>query len=138
MVAAWLPRLLKSRNRIGSGTETDGREASAVIGTAALAAGFVSPVMFFGSTVLVGLGNGLTMPSINTGAMSVRPKLAGTATSLNGALIVGTVAALATPTGQAVPQQGAALPLLFLMLMSSGAGLIAVLFAMFRQVAEPK
>lgn len=109
-----------------------------VIGTAALAAGFVSPVMFFGSTVLVGLGNGLTMPSSNTSAMSVRPKLAGTAAGLNGALIVGTGAALATLTGQALPQQGAALPLLFLMLLSSGAGLIAVLFAMFRQVAEPR
>ena len=111
--------------------------AGPIIGTSALAAGFVSPALFFGSTVLVGLGNGITMPSSNTSAMSVRPKLAGTAAGLNGALIVGTGAILATITGLVLPQEGAALPLLFLMLMSSGAGLIAVLFAMFRQASDP-
>ncbi len=106
-----------------------------IIGTAGLAAGFVTPVLFFGSTVLVGLGNGITMPSSNSSAMSVRPKLAGTTAGLNGALIVGTGAILATLTGLVLPQKGAALTLLFLMLMSSGAGLIAVLFAMFQQVS---
>lgn len=108
-----------------------------IIGTAVLAAGFVSPVVFFGSAVFVGLGNGITIPSSNISAMSVRPKLAGTAAGLNGALVVGTGAALSTITGLVLPQEGAALSLLFLMLMSSGAGLIAVLFAMFRQASEP-
>lgn len=100
-----------------------------LIGFTILAAGSLSPIVFFGSTIFVGLGNGITMPSSNAGAMSVRPNLAGTAAGLNGALIVAGGAVLTTATGLALPEEGSALVLLALMLSASGAGLLAVLWA---------
>lgn len=98
-------------------------------GLAFLETGWLSPVLFFGSTVFVGLGNGITMPSSNAGAMSVRPNLAGTAAGLNGALIVSGGAVLTTATGLVLPQEQPATVLLALMLAASGAGLLAVLWA---------
>jgi len=98
-------------------------------GLASLAMGWMSPAFFFGSTIFVGLGNGLTMPSSNAGAMSVRPNLAGTAAGLNGALTVAAGAVLTTVTGLVLPQDGAALVLLVLMLFASAMGLLAVLWA---------
>lgn len=62
--------------------------AGLLAGLIIILAGGVSPVLFFGSTVFAGLGNGITMPSSNAGAMSVRPRLAGSAAGLNGALTV--------------------------------------------------
>ncbi|KPU84409.1 MFS transporter [Marinosulfonomonas sp. PRT-SC04] len=100
-----------------------------LIGFTVLAAGWLSPMVFFGSTIFVGLGNGLTMPSCNAGAMSVRPNLAGTAAGLNGALIVAGGAVLTTATGLALPEEGAALVLLALMLSASSASLLAALWA---------
>lgn len=100
-----------------------------LIGFTLLAAGWLSPMVFFGSTIFVGLGNGITMPSSNAGAMSVRPNLAGTAAGLNGALIVAGGAVLTTVTGLALPEKGAAIVLLALMLSASGAGLVSALWA---------
>lgn len=62
------------------------------------AAGVSSPVALFGLTVFVGLGNGLTLPSANAGALSVRPALAGTAAGLSGALSMALGAVLSTLT----------------------------------------
>lgn len=101
-----------------------------LIGFTFLAAGWLSPILFFSSTIFVGLGNGITMPSSNAAAMSVRPNLAGSAAGLNGALVVAGGAVLTTATGLVLPQEGAALVLLALMLSASGAGLLAVLWAM--------
>lgn len=103
--------------------------AGLLIGITVLAVGWLSPMVFFGSTIFVGLGNGITMPSSNAGAMSVRPKLAGTAAGLNGAMIVAGGAVLTTITGLALPEKGAAIVLLALMLFASAAGLVSVLWA---------
>ncbi|MGZ2259584.1 multidrug effflux MFS transporter [Roseobacter sp. A03A-229] len=100
--------------------------ASGIIATLA---GLVSPLLFFSSTIYVGLGNGITMPSSNASAMSVRPNLAGSAAGLNGALVVAGGAALTTLTGFALPEEDPGLTLLILMLAASAAGLAAVLVA---------
>lgn len=55
-----------------------------VAGLALFLAGFVHVVSLFGATVFVGVGNGLTMPSSNAGALSVRPRLGGSAAGLAG------------------------------------------------------
>ncbi|MDJ0896989.1 MAG: multidrug effflux MFS transporter, partial [Alphaproteobacteria bacterium] len=73
--------------------------AGMVVGLAFLAAGVVHPVTLFGACVFVGIGNGLTMPSSNAGAMSVRPKLAGSASGLSGALAVAGGAVMSALTG---------------------------------------
>ncbi|MEL6997021.1 MAG: multidrug effflux MFS transporter [Pseudomonadota bacterium] len=91
--------------------------------------GTVTPLTYFGSTIFVGLGNGITMPSSNAGAVSVRPKLAGTAAGFNGALTVASGAVLTTLTGVLVGGESAAATLLGLMLTASFLGLLAALWS---------
>jgi MFS family permease len=56
-------------------------------------------VVFFGLTVFMGLGNGICLPNANAGMLSVRPELAGTASGLGGAILIGGGAALAALAG---------------------------------------
>ena len=58
--------------------------------------------VFFGMMTTVGIGNGLTMAPAYTGAMSVRPDLAGSASGLSGALAVGIGAVATAIAGLAV------------------------------------
>ncbi len=88
-------------------------------------AGSVNVISLFGATVFVGLGNGLTMPSCSVGAMSVRPKLAGSAAGLAGALTVGAGAVLTSITGAILTQENGAYTLLGMMLISSLMALVA-------------
>ncbi len=99
------------------------------VGLATMSAGYLTPIIFFGSTIFVGLGNGITMPSSNASAMSVRSNLAGSAAGLNGALVVAGGAVLTTLTGLILPPGGDGLVLHILMLAASGAGLASVLWA---------
>lgn len=103
--------------------------AGLTAGLTAMLAGYMTPIIFFGSTIFVGLGNGLTMPSSNASAMSVRPNLAGSAAGLNGAMVVAGGAVLTTLTGLILPSEGAGVVLHLLMLAASGAGLVSVLWA---------
>ena len=70
-----------------------------VLGLLALitALGVSHPVVFFGLTITMGLGNGIGLPSANAGILSVRPELAGTASGLGGAIMIGGGAGLAAP-----------------------------------------
>ncbi|MCY6383701.1 multidrug effflux MFS transporter [Hoeflea prorocentri] len=92
-------------------------------GLALLALGITSTQLFFASTMFVGLGNGITMPGSNAGAMSIRPELAGSAAGLSGALIVAGGAVLTAVTGNVVSETSGAQTLLMLMLATSGAAL---------------
>ncbi len=89
-------------------------------------AGISSPFLFLASTICVGLGNGLSMPSSTTGAMSVRPDLAGSAAGWSGAMIVGCGAVLTAATGPFLNGSGSAPTLLALML---GVSCLAFAFA---------
>ncbi len=107
------------------------------MGLTIFALGLGSAELFFASTVFVGLGNGITMPASNTGAMSVRPELAGSAAGYNGAMIVAGGAVLTALTGLLVPETSGAITLLTLMLGSSAAGLFfAVVAAKLKQRAS--
>jgi MFS transporter, DHA1 family, multidrug resistance protein len=90
-------------------------------------AGLSGPVVFFGLTVFMGLGNGIGLPSANAGMLSVRPDLAGTASGLGGAIMIGGGAALAAVAGKLLGPGASELPLVLLMLGSSIASVIAVL-----------
>ena len=50
-----------------------------ILGLLVLAAGVLHELTLFGACVCVGIGNGITMPSSSSGALSVRPTLAGRA-----------------------------------------------------------
>ena len=81
----------------------------------------------FGPIMLVGVGNGLTMPSANAGVLSIRPDLAGSAVGLVGALSVGSGAALTSLTGVLVTEESGGVPLLLIMLAAALVSLAAAL-----------
>ena len=53
------------------------------------ASGLGSAAVFFGFVTFVGLGNGMTIPNASAGLLSVRPHLAGTASGLGSAIMIG-------------------------------------------------
>lgn len=89
-------------------------------------AGYGSALVFFGFMTFIGLGNGLTIPNSTAGMLSVRPHLAGTASGLGGALMLGGGAALSAWAGTLLTPESGAYPLLYLMLVSSLLGVVAV------------
>lgn len=94
-------------------------------------AGFGSPLVLFGGIMFIGIGNGLTMPSSIAGMVSVRPHLAGSASGLGGALMIGGGAAVASITGSLLGPETGAFPLLYVMLTSSTLAIGAALFVIF-------
>jgi DHA1 family bicyclomycin/chloramphenicol resistance-like MFS transporter len=101
--------------------------AGLLAGLALLLAGFVHPATLFGATIFVGIGNGLTMPSSNAGALSVRPELAGSAAGLSGALTVAAGALLTSLTGAVLTTENGAYALLGMMLLCTVLALLAAL-----------
>ena len=101
--------------------------AGLLLGFGLFLAGQVHVLSLFGATIFVGLGNGLTMPSSNAGALSVRPKLAGSAAGLAGALAVGLGALLTSLTGTVVNEATGVYGLLGMMLACVALSLLAAL-----------
>lgn len=94
-------------------------------GLAVVAMGHLTPALYFGCTIFVGLGNGMTTPNSNAGAMSVRPRLAGSAAGITGALTVLGGALMTTLTGLALSGEPSPMLLMALMLLASFLGLLA-------------
>lgn len=107
----------------------------AAIGTmlALMLIGLDGPVVFFGLMTVIGLSNGLVMPSANAGMMSVRPDLAGSASGLGGFLMVGGGAALAALAGVVLGDGTSALPLVILQAVSAAVSLVAILWVIRRK-----
>jgi DHA1 family bicyclomycin/chloramphenicol resistance-like MFS transporter len=95
-------------------------------------AGLSGPVVFFGLTVFMGLGNGICLPNANAGMLSVRPELAGTASGLGGAILIGGGAALAALAGILLGPGATEMPLILLMLASSVASVVAIFYVIRR------
>ncbi len=91
-------------------------------------AGLVHPLSLFGPMFFVGIGNGLTLPSANAGIVSVRPHLAGSASGLGGAIMIGGGAGLSAVSGVILSEESGAFPLFVLMLSVS---LLAVLASLY-------
>ncbi|MFV0244174.1 MAG: multidrug effflux MFS transporter [Qingshengfaniella sp.] len=81
--------------------------------------GFADLNVFFGFMCVVGFGNGMVMPNATAGMLSVRPHLAGTASGLGGAMMIGGGAALAALAGGLLAPETGAYPLLWVMFVSS-------------------
>ncbi|QPB22810.1 MFS transporter [Rhizobium sp. 007] len=86
---------------------------------------------FFGPCMLIGIGNGLTMPAANTGVLSVRADLAGTAAGLAAAMTTAGGALIASIAGLFLVKSGATHVLLGMMLISASLALLAALLAAF-------
>ena len=81
-------------------------------------AGLWHPLSFFAPIFFVGLGNGITLPSANAGIVSVRPHLAGSASGLGGAMMIGGGAALSALAGAVLTVESGPYPLIIVMLVS--------------------
>lgn len=99
--------------------------------------GLGSVWVFFGSAIFVGFGNGLTNANASAGVMSVRPKLAGSAAGLAGALIVALGAVITSITGAAVSPENGPYLVLSMMAASSFLGLLAVLYVRWVDEQDP-
>lgn len=95
--------------------------------------GWHQPLVFFGGVAMVGLGNGLVLPSANAGMMSVRPELAGTASGFGGAMMVAGGAVMATLAGALLNPTSGAAPLLWIMLLSAIGAFVTIRLVMKRQ-----
>jgi MFS transporter, DHA1 family, multidrug resistance protein len=94
--------------------------------------GFTSANLFFGLIISVGLGNGIMLPSATAGMLSVRPQLAGSAAGLGGAITIGGGAALSVLASVVLTPGGGALPLILLMLATSAASVLCVIWVIRR------
>jgi MFS family permease len=110
--------------------------AGRLIAVTGLATGLVAltllpptPLALFGFTVFIGIGNGLTTPTANAGALSVIPALSGSAAGMTGALTVGLGAIATTLMGWLMTLQPSPAALLSALLGIKLASLIAAWIA---------
>ena len=89
-----------------------------------ISAGAESAYAFFVPLSLIGVGNGVTLPSANAGMVSVQPHLAGSASGLGGAMTIGGGAALSVLASSVLSKEDGTWPLLLVMLAT---GLVALL-----------
>lgn len=97
------------------------------------AAGFGSAQSFFGFMVFVGLGNGLAIANGTAGALSVRPHLAGTASGLSGAIMLGGGAGLSALAGAMLSPGSGEMPLLWIMFLTGVMSVISMLLVIRRE-----
>ena len=98
-------------------------------------AGFSGPMAFFGSVTLLGIGNGMTIANATAGMLSVRPRLAGTASGLGGAIMIGGGAALSALAGFLLAPGTGEFPLLWIMFATSVLAVLSILWVIARERA---
>ncbi len=92
--------------------------------------GFEHALSLFGPAILLGVGNGLTLPNANAGIVSARPDLAGSASGLGGAIQIGAGALLSVVASAMLSPQSGPYPLLVIMLLSAFAAVFSTLYVM--------
>ncbi|WP_349956680.1 multidrug effflux MFS transporter [Rhizobium sp. ZPR3] len=91
--------------------------------------GMTEVLAFFGPCVFIGIGNGLTMPAANSGAMSVRSDMVGTAAGLAAAMRIAGGALIGSIGGVFIAQSATIHTLFTLMLASALLALLAAIWA---------
>lgn len=96
------------------------------------------PLSLFGPVFFVGIGNGMTLPNANAGIISVRPRLAGSASGLSGAITIGSGAALSAFASVLLTPKAGAMPLFALMVVVSLLAILASFYVIWvEKTAEP-
>jgi len=98
----------------------------------ALLTGFGGALGFFAPFLVVGVGNGLVLPNASAGMLSVRPHLAGTASGLGGAIMIGGGAALSALAGLLLTVESGAWPLMAIMGASLAGSMLAIVLVIRR------
>jgi len=94
--------------------------------------GLQNRFVFFGCFIFVGLGNGMILPSATSGMMSVRPHLAGSASGIGGAIMIGAGAALSALAGVLLTPGSGAEPLIAMLFVTTGLAVGSILYVMSR------
>ncbi len=92
-----------------------------------------SVATFFGFMIFVGLGNGMVLPNATSGMLSVRPRLAGTASGLGGAIMIGGGALLSALAGVLLVPERGPFPLLWIMLTVSILSVLSIWWVIARE-----
>lgn len=100
--------------------------------------GHASAISFFGSMFFVGIGNGLVLPNANAGMVSIRPKLAGSASGLGGAVMIGGGAGMAAYVTSILTIESGPLPLVAFMLITSIVALLNTCYVIFIEASSTK
>ena len=118
----------------GSVTATSGM----VLSLLCLLAGASHPIAFFGFCAFIGIGNGMTIPNATAGMLSVRPHLAGSASGIGGAILIGGGSGLSALSGATLNPALGAYPLLSVMLATSALSILATAYVIHisRQVSS--
>ncbi|MGR3505436.1 MAG: multidrug effflux MFS transporter [Paracoccaceae bacterium] len=95
--------------------------------------GFSGPITFFGFMSLVGVGNGMVIANATAGMLSVRPHLAGTASGLGGAIMIGGGAGLSALAGALLKPGRGEFPLVWIMFVTSVLAVLAILYVIRRE-----
>lgn len=93
--------------------------------------GIRDPILYFSLMCFMGIGNGMTIPAASSGVLSVRPELAGTASGLSGALLIGGGAIFAFFGGNLSSSGDVAAQLLVVLLVVALFGFVTTLWIMF-------
>lgn len=131
----WATGVLSARHGVnrmvlwGTIIAASGMALSLIVGYA----GFSSPVAFFGFMSLVGVGNGMTIANATAGMLSVRPHLAGTASGLGGAIMIGGGAALSALAGALLVPGRGEFPLVWIMFATSVLAVVSILYVIRRE-----
>lgn len=88
-------------------------------------AGYYHPLSLFGPAALVGVGNGMALPSANAGIVSVRPHLAGSASGLGGSLMIAGGALAAASASSLLRPDTGPFPLIYVALISALCGVVS-------------
>ncbi len=107
--------------------------AGVALSAALFLAGMGTVFSFFGLMTFVGIGNGMTIPNATSGALSVRPHLAATASGLSGAIMLGGGAGLSALAGALLTVETGAMPLLWLMLTTAILAIAAIGMVIWRE-----
>jgi MFS transporter, DHA1 family, multidrug resistance protein len=95
--------------------------------------GYGSSLSFFGFMCFFGFGNGMTIPNATAGMLSARPNLAGTASGIGSAIMIGGGAAFSALADAMVFIDSSEIPLLWLMECSAASGILIMLPVRARQ-----
>ena len=90
-------------------------------------AGSFGPAQLFMPMMLTGMANGLSLPSAISGAISVRPDIAGAASGLSGAAQIGTGAILSAVAGAAIAGENSPLPMFAIMVAAALASVVVAI-----------
>ena len=96
------------------------------------ALGYGSALSFFGFMTFVGLGNGMSIPNATAGMLAIKPELAGTASGLGSAMMIGGGAALSALAGPVLHMGSGDLALIALMWLSVFIGILMILLVIKR------